>query len=169
MTVILGAKCPDTGAVYVAGDSLWTGGSGEYGHERKYVERKNYVIGLSGDVPGIQAIKHEVCLPNDFRDSTAVYEFAQDVKAILGDRKDEVEMIIATNHGGLYVIDSWFAYSIVSLASMGTGGDLARGAYLAMDRSLPVKERLRRAVKIACTENKSCGPPVWCRSRGWES
>jgi len=175
MTTVLG--CVENGKVYIGADSQFTSGWMYFvSGEKKVFRVQDVLFACSGTLRDLQSIRYLTQFPNQSPDETddiryLVTVVAEAIRVSLRDQnriKKENELEDAESdflvgyRNRLYRLhgDGAFAVCPTPVACLGTGGELALGAFLARPE-LPPQERILQALAIAGQLDIATRPPYY--------
>lgn len=179
MTAIIGYHCPVRGKIVIAADSRVTWGNAYVDDPEaalKLLQGPGWAVGLAGPCRMDHVLRGVFDKITAELETGDVYGFADLYKGAIvnddytpdddpGPKGYGHESLIGTG-GYLYYLATDFTATLVPAGRLfcaGGGGDLALGAAAALLADHP-RARLEavmvRAIEIAITHNRGCGPPV---------
>lgn len=167
MTILIGLRTPSSAVL--GADSQLNWGDTKILGSKKLFEIGRFILGISGParlgtllVEAKQKL-NRVTTPGGVAKTLKDLISADDWKVdetASGPRCSDVSILLCnTRTGGLYWLDGSFSVEEVSIGHficLGAGDDIATGAMAALD-TLEPKDRVRRALGIACQFNAACG------------
>ena len=176
MSCIIGAKCPETGAIWLAGDSQGLSGwdrvsGGPATESLKYFLCRNYLAAATGSIRVSQMIQYKADSFPKILKVVDIHQFVETFHTlfresgwsrVLGRGEDfdyRISLLIATEKF-LWAIAGSGAILTGPVLAIGCGKDYALGAFHA-NPGLSIGLRLSTAVETAIHFNTACGGDVW--------
>lgn len=167
MTIICAVKRPE--GVWIASDSLVTGGNSVVGYGPKWAHGRGVHIGITGPYEMLRAVEHHIAKFKPAMDEHELWKTMRRITKDMGcDPKVKDGDPPYWNFSALFVTHrrvvsfggdgGGVSFDFGQFAARGSGCSHAEGAWSALN-ALPMSDatRMRTAVKAACDWDTSCG------------